>query len=107
MLDINAKPFVPSKENLKTHNLTDMPKDTSDKTDRNSSHMNMMDKSDAINSSALDSDMTSVVKHLRKPVSDIKKFGGDPLEFRKFYRQFNARIIVKSENEEEKMTYLE
>lgn len=52
-------------------------------------------------------DMVSVVEHLRKPVSDIRKFGGDPLEFRTFIRQFNARIVVNAENEDEKMTYLE
>ena len=48
-----------------------------------------------------------MVQHLRKPISEIKKFGGDPLEYRKFCRQFNARIVVNAETEEEKMTYLE
>ncbi|CAG2245419.1 unnamed protein product [Mytilus edulis] len=51
--------------------------------------------------------MSAVVKHLRKPTPDIKKFGGNPLEYRKFYRQFQARIVANTDNEEEKMTYLE
>ncbi|CAC5385829.1 unnamed protein product [Mytilus coruscus] len=51
--------------------------------------------------------MSAVVKHLQKPTPDIKKFGGNPLEYRKFYRQFQARIVANTDNDEEKMTYLE
>ena len=48
-----------------------------------------------------------IVKNLRKPVADIKKFGGDPLQFRKFVRQFNAKVVKNCETEDEKMNYLE
>ncbi|XP_071145322.1 uncharacterized protein [Mytilus edulis] len=49
----------------------------------------------------------AVVKHLHKPTPEIKKFGGNPLEYRKFYRQLQARIVANTDNEEEKITYLE
>lgn len=49
----------------------------------------------------------AIVKSLRKPNPDIMKFGGDPLEFRKFVRQFTAKIIANSDSEDEKMNYLE
>ena len=49
----------------------------------------------------------AIVKSLRKPAPDIKKFGGDPLEFRKFVRQFTAKITANSDTDDEKMTYLE
>ncbi|CAC5382829.1 unnamed protein product [Mytilus coruscus] len=44
---------------------------------------------------------------VQKPAVNYNKFGGNPLEYRKFYRQFQARIVANTDNEEEKMTYLE
>jgi hypothetical protein len=40
---------------------------------------------------------------MRKPNLDIKRFGGDPLEFCKFVRQFTAKIVMNSESEDAKM----
>lgn len=51
--------------------------------------------------------VSAIVKSLRKPNPDIKKFGGDPLEFRKFVRQFTAKIIANSDSDDENMNYLE
>ncbi|XP_062588283.1 uncharacterized protein LOC134249947 [Saccostrea cucullata] len=49
----------------------------------------------------------AVVKHLRKPTPEIKKFGGNPLDYRKFLRQFNAKVVINCDNDDEKMNYLE
>ncbi|KAL5010875.1 hypothetical protein ScPMuIL_013180 [Solemya velum] len=49
----------------------------------------------------------SVVKQLRKPVSEIKKFGGSPMEYRRFVRQFQTKVVANTDDYEEKMNYLE
>ncbi|CAG2229278.1 unnamed protein product [Mytilus edulis] len=51
--------------------------------------------------------ITTIVKNLRKPMPEIKKFSVDPLEFRKFVRQFTVKIVQNSDTEDEKMNYLE
>ncbi|XP_071138742.1 uncharacterized protein [Mytilus edulis] len=83
------------KEPTNEHNTTVI---SSIKHDENMNH---------IQANTMENSMSAVVKHLRKPTPDIKKFGGNPLEYRKFYRQFQARIVANTDNEEEKMTYLE
>ncbi|XP_069129352.1 uncharacterized protein [Argopecten irradians] len=45
---------------------------------------------DNINLSNSNTVIQSVVQHLRKPVAEVKKFSGNPLEYRRFLRQFNA-----------------
>ncbi|XP_071181279.1 uncharacterized protein [Mytilus edulis] len=70
-------------------------------------NMNNIQANTVENSNIAENSKSAVVKHLRKPTPDIKKFGGNPLEYRKFYRQFQARIVANTDNEEEKMTYLE
>jgi hypothetical protein len=47
------------------------------------------------------------VKRSRKPNPDKTKLGGNPLEFRKFVRQFTAKVATNSDSEDEKMNYLE
>ncbi|CAC5418241.1 unnamed protein product [Mytilus coruscus] len=49
----------------------------------------------------------AIVKNLKQPMPEIKKFSGHPLEFRKFVRQFTVKIVQNSDNEDEKMNYLE
>ena len=49
----------------------------------------------------------SVVQQLRKPVPDIQKFSGNPLEFQIFMRQFKTKIVDNSNSEDEMMSYLE
>lgn len=51
--------------------------------------------------------MQYVVQHLKKPVSEIKKFGGNPLEFRRFIRQFNSKVVMNTQDDDERMNYLE
>lgn len=52
--------------------------------------------------------MQAIVRNWRKPIPNIKKFGGDALEFRKLFRQlqFNANLVKYSETEDVKMNYL-
>jgi hypothetical protein len=51
--------------------------------------------------------MDSVVKELRKPASDLKKFSGDPLEYRRFLRQYNARVVSNTTTSDERLNFLE
>ena len=37
--------------------------------------------------------MQSVVQYLRRPIPEIKKFGGNPLEYRHFIRQFHDKVV--------------
>ena len=54
-----------------------------------------------------DNFIMSMIHHLKKPQVDMIKFGGDPLMYRKFIRQFNARIMKHTEDDDERITYLE
>ncbi|CAG2252827.1 unnamed protein product [Mytilus edulis] len=49
----------------------------------------------------------SMVQHLRKPTPEIRKFSGNPLEYRKFLRQFESKVVLNCEQDDEKMNYLE
>ena len=49
----------------------------------------------------------SVVKYLRKPTPEIKTFNGNPMEYRRFLRQFNAKVVQNTETDAERMNYLE
>jgi hypothetical protein len=51
--------------------------------------------------------MMSVVKHLPKPQVDITKFSGDPLKYKRFIRQFQTRIVNNTDDDDEKMTFLD
>ena len=51
--------------------------------------------------------LMSVVRHLNKPQVEISKFDGNPLMYRKFMRQFQTRIVNNTDDDDEKMTYLE
>ncbi|XP_014667134.1 PREDICTED: uncharacterized protein LOC106808795 [Priapulus caudatus] len=46
-------------------------------------------------------------KQHSKRVPEIKKFGGNALEFRRFLRQFQAKVVANTDDDEEKMNYLE
>ena len=48
-----------------------------------------------------------VVKYLRKPTPEIKKYDGNPMEYHRFIRQFNAKVIQNTETDSERMNYLE
>ena len=49
----------------------------------------------------------SIVQYLRRPIPEIKKFGGNPLEFRRFLRQFHAKVVLNTRDDDERMNYLE
>ena len=49
----------------------------------------------------------AIIHHLKKPATEIKKFAGNPLEYRKFLRQFHSKVVLNCENDDEKMNYLE
>ncbi|XP_061175604.1 uncharacterized protein LOC133184531 [Saccostrea echinata] len=51
--------------------------------------------------------MQDVVNYLRRPLPEIKKFSGDPLEFQRFMRQFHAKVVMNTSNDDERLNYLE
>ena len=50
---------------------------------------------------------TSMVKHLRMPISEVKRFGGNCMEYKKFIRQFHSKVIQNTDNDDERMNFLE
>ncbi|KAK6188277.1 hypothetical protein SNE40_004489 [Patella caerulea] len=50
---------------------------------------------------------TQIVKELKKPKCEVKKFGGNILEYRKFMRQLNTNVMKLIDDFEEKMSILE
>ena len=51
--------------------------------------------------------LMAVVRHLNKPTSEIKKFSGNPVEFHRFMRQFETRVVVNCDTYDEKYNFLE
>lgn len=53
--------------------------------------------------------VNAIVRHLRKPVVEIKKFAGNILQYKKFIRQFSTIVLSNTEegDYDEKMFYLE
>ena len=51
--------------------------------------------------------MVYVVRQLRKPISDIHKFGGNPLDYKTFMRQFRSKVVMNCEDYEERLNFLE
>lgn len=47
------------------------------------------------------------MNYLRRPLPEIKRFGGDPLEYRRFIRQFHAKVVLNTIDDDERMNYLE
>ena len=42
--------------------------------------------------------LTSVVQHLCKPTSSLKKFSGDPMKYHKFVRQFKCKVECNTDD---------
>ncbi|XP_006819133.1 uncharacterized protein LOC102802549 [Saccoglossus kowalevskii] len=59
------------------------------------------------NHKSSDEVILAVVRELKKPQSDINKFSGIPMQYRKFMRQFTSRVVANTSNAEELMNYLE
>ena len=51
--------------------------------------------------------LLSMVHNLKKPVMDIKKFDGNPTEYKRFLRQFETKVSVHCDNDDERMNFLE
>ncbi|XP_071944668.1 uncharacterized protein [Antedon mediterranea] len=49
----------------------------------------------------------ALVKQLQRPTPEMMKFGGDPMEYKKFMRQFQARVVRNTESDDERLYYLE
>ncbi|XP_064650038.1 uncharacterized protein LOC135501717 [Lineus longissimus] len=54
-----------------------------------------------------DEAIRTMVNQMKKPATDIKKFSGDPLQYTRFMRQFNSRVVAYTSTSEERMNYLE
>ncbi|KAK3101436.1 hypothetical protein FSP39_003570 [Pinctada imbricata] len=64
-------------------------------------------RSDTVPKETESAAIQSVVQYLRRPIPEIKKFGGNPLEFRRFLRQFHAKVVLNTHDDDERMNYLE
>ncbi|XP_033112756.1 uncharacterized protein LOC117113515 [Anneissia japonica] len=51
--------------------------------------------------------LSEIVKNMKKPKHEVKRFSGNPIDFPKFIRQFKSRIVSNTDTSEERMTYLE
>ncbi|XP_014670104.1 PREDICTED: uncharacterized protein LOC106811088 [Priapulus caudatus] len=51
--------------------------------------------------------IAEVARELKKPQAEIRKFSGSPLDYRKFLRQFNSRITAYTDNDDERLCFLE
>ena len=49
---------------------------------------------------------SQMTKELNKPKVEILKFAGNPMDYHRFIRQFDAKVIKNTDSYEEKMTYL-
>ncbi|XP_061180168.1 uncharacterized protein LOC133188682 [Saccostrea echinata] len=52
------------------------------------------------------SGIQTVARELNKPKADIQKYDGNPMNYTKFWRQFNARICSNTESYEERLNFL-
>ena len=51
--------------------------------------------------------MKEIIREMRKPQVNIKPFKGDPIEYKRFLRQFKTCIVSNTSDVEERMSYLE
>ena len=65
------------------------------------------DKDSSISSHSSRSDMLALARHLSKPKSELQPFSGDPLQFNRFLRQFNSKVVANCDDYEERLNYLE
>jgi hypothetical protein len=48
----------------------------------------------------------SFTRELNKPTAELQTFGGDPMKYNSFMRQFNARVVANTDSFEERLNYL-
>ena len=51
--------------------------------------------------------VTSLVNHLRRPSTPLNKFSGDPWTYHRFMRQFRCKVVSNTDNEEDRLHFLE
>ena len=51
--------------------------------------------------------VTSLINHLSRPSTTLDKFSGDPLTYHRFMRQFRCKVVSKTDNEEDRLHFLE
>ena len=59
------------------------------------------------NEQSTDEVITAVVKNSKKPSIDINKFDGNPLDYKRFRRQFECKVSINCDNDDERLIYLE
>lgn len=47
------------------------------------------------------------VNYLRRPLTEMKRFSGDLLEYRRFITQFHAKVVINTQDDGERMNVLE
>ena len=99
-LNPRAKPFEPEQRSDSTAKFVKIDS-LNEKAD------SQIDKSDAVQIDTESPAIQSIVQYLRLPIPEIKKFGGNPLEFRRFLRQFHAKVVLNTQDDDERMNYLE
>jgi hypothetical protein len=60
-----------------------------------------------VNDHSSDDVIEAVIKNLKKPPIDIKTFAGNPLEYKRFRRQFESKVSINCDNDDERLNYLE
>ncbi len=53
-----------------------------------------------------DGGLLAVARELNKPKADIEKFGGNPMNYNRFLRQFNSRVTANTDSYEELLNFL-
>jgi hypothetical protein len=61
----------------------------------------------AVSNKCTEQIIMSVVRHMKQPSSDIKKFDGSPLEYRRFIRQFKTKVVQNTDDDDERLNFLE
>jgi len=51
--------------------------------------------------------MSALVKRLNRPKIEIRKFSGNPMEYRRFMRQLETQVFVNCESDDDKLSYLD
>ena len=97
-LNPNVRPFYPSKD---TYPNIDHGARSSRIRDHEGSDISSASRT------STEEAVLSIVKHLKKPIAEIETFSGDPLQYKKFIRQFNSKVVTNTDDDDERMNYLE
>ena len=51
--------------------------------------------------------LNEMIRHLQRPKLEMEKFSGEAIEFKRFMRMFNARVVKLCDTDDERLYYLE